>query len=410
VNEVARFPRKRRKAPANEPEWLQYCIPGSTGKPLPILANIMTALRSDPALVPCFALDEMLRAPLLLYPLPGQEIEHEPRPVTDVDVGLLQEHLQQAGLTRISKDVVHQAVDLRASELAFHPVRDYLGGLEWDGIPRLKVWLASYLGCELSPYSQAIGQMFLISMVARIYEPGCKADHMLILEGAQGEHKSTACSILSAPWFSDALPDIATAGKDVSVHLRGKWLIEIAEMHAMNKVEAAQLKAFVTRDVERFRPPFSRREVIEPRQCVFIGTTNKDAYLRDETGGRRFWPIKIGNIRVEDLQRDRDLLFAEAVELYRQAVPWWPDKKFEREHIMAQQAARYEPDAWEENISAYIRTQPKVTIGQVAREALKIETRRIGKAEQNRIAAVLEHLGWSRLPKDWQGNRYWGRS
>jgi predicted P-loop ATPase len=182
-------------------------------------------------------------------------------------------------------------------------------------------------------------------------------------------------------------------------------------MHAMNRAEAAQLKAFITRTTERYRPSYGRKEVIEPRQCVFIGTTNRDVYLRDETGARRFWPVRTGSINVAMLEQDRDQLFAEAVARYREGVEWWPDKDFERQYIMPEQAARYESDAWEENIGSYLRTKTKVTVGEIARGALCIETPRIGTADQRRITAALDRLGWRRErddgKTDWQGKRWW---
>jgi predicted P-loop ATPase len=266
----------------------------------------------------------------------------------------------------------------------------------------------SYFGAGDTDYARAIGSMFLVSMVARIFDSGCKADHLPVIEGPQGILKSAACRVLGGEWFSDNLPDIIT-GKDASQHLRGKWLIEVSEMHAMSRAEAAQLKAFITRTTERYRPSYGRKEVIEPRQCVFVGTTNRDIYLRDETGGRRFWPIKVGTINIDKLESDRDQLFAEAVVRYREGASWWPEKDFERSQIMPQQAQRYEPDAWEENIGAYIQTRSKVTIGEVAREALHIDLPRIGTAEQRRIAAALEQLGWERLPKDSDGKRWWAK-
>ena len=386
--------------------WIKKCIVGR-GEPLPILANALIALEATmPA---AFAYDEMMRAPILIAPL-KPEAGFIPRTVGDVDVGLVQEKLQHLGLRRITKNTVHQAVDIRASERRFHPVRDYLNSLRWDGRLRIAKFACVYLGSEPTPYADQIGSMFLISMVARIFDPGCKVDHMLVLEGPQGALKSTACSILGGNWFSDNLPDI-TAGKDVAQHLNGKWLIEVSEMHAMNRAESAQLKAFITRTIERYRPSYGRKEVIEPRQCVFIGTTNRDCYLRDETGGRRFWPIKVGSIDVDALSRDRDQIFAEAVQAYRQKAVWWPDKNFEREHILPEQTARYEGDAWEEDIAAYLATKTRVTIGEVAHNALFIEKPRIGTGDQRRIAAALEQIGWRRErpdgKTDWQGKRWW---
>jgi predicted P-loop ATPase len=194
------------------PPWLGLCIRDSKGAPLSNLANVMSALRHGPQLANCFALDEMARTTLLVDRLPGDAPEeHTVRPLTDVDVGHVQEHLQHAGLRRISSDIVHQAIVMRGAECAFHPIRNYLGRLEWDGRRRLDTWLSAYLGAEASPYAAAIGRMFLIAMVARIAEPGCKADYMPVLEGPQGTRKSTACAILGGEWFSDSLPELSAA-------------------------------------------------------------------------------------------------------------------------------------------------------------------------------------------------------
>lgn len=387
------------------PNWLDACIKGETNRPLAILANALIGLRAQ--WPDHFSYDEMLCSPILARPLDGQH-NFTPHPVTDVDVGLLQETLQHAGLKRVAKDTVHQAVDIHAQKCSFHPVRDYLDQLVWDRTERLADFLPQYFGAGKNEYHKTIGKMFLISMVARIFRPGCKVDHLLVIEGPQGAMKSTACQILAGEWFSDNLPDVSV-GKDVSQHLRGKWLIEVSEMHAMSRAETTQLKAFITRQEERYRPSYGRKEVIEPRQCVFIGTTNRDTYLRDETGGRRFWPVKAGVINPEALSRDRDQLFAEAVHLYHKHAKWWPDKDFERDHIVPEQAARYEPDVWEDNIREFLTLHnlERVTIGQIAREALHIDTERIGTAEQRRIAAALEILRWKRGNRGDKGERWW---
>lgn len=392
--------------------WIADALCDDRGTPIPNLANAMLGLRAAPEMRGVLAYDAMLCAPILSGPLPvvaadDAEPFEAPRPIRDTDVSRLQEWLQHAGLRKIGKDTTHQAVDLRAQEQAFHPVRDYLDGLAWDGAARLEGWLTSHLGAEPSSYAAGIGAMFLIALVARVCDPGCKADYLLVLEGPQGARKSTACAILGGPWFSDNLPDV-TAGKDVSQHLTGKWLIEISELSAMSKAESATLKAFISRPVERYRPSYGRKEVIQPRQCVFIGTTNKSAYLRDETGGRRFWPVKVGRIDTDALTRDRDQLFAEAVTRYRGGARWWPDERFEREHIAPEQEARFEADAWEDSIGRFLKDAQRATVGEVARDALGLETARIGTADQRRITAAMERLGWRRSPhKDWRGTRWW---
>jgi predicted P-loop ATPase len=392
------------------------------------VANAFAALEGDPHLRDAIAYDEMQCTPMLLHQI-GQLIGgtvDDPRPLTDFDITEIQKYLQHAGLDRIGREPVRDAVDAYARDHGYHPVRDYLESLRWDGRQRVGTWSTTKLGAANTDYSSAVGEMFLISMVARIFEPGCKADYMLVLEGPQGTLKSTACAVLAGDWFSDSLPDI-TSGKDASQHLRGKWLIEVSEMHALGRAEASLLKSFISRTTERFRPSYGRLEVIEPRQCVFIGTTNKDAYLRDETGGRRFWPLKCGVINVDSLAEDRDQLFAEAVHLYRTGCAWWPDRKFELDHAMPEQAARYESDPWEPVIRKYLDGKTSVNLLEVFVGALKFEVEppihregeprpmrgtpinRIGTSDQRRLAAVMTALGWEQRREAGTGRRYWAK-
>ncbi len=387
-----------------EPEWLKQCQTNDRGEPRGNIFNAMIALRHEPSVNMLFRLDQMQREPVIAAP-DGLRV------VTDADVSRVQVHLQKCGLETLGKDTAHQAVAMRADECGFHPVRDYLKGLRWDGTPRVHGWLHTYLGAADNEYHEQIGSMFLIAMVARVMQPGCKSDYMVILEGPQGALKSSACRILGGAWFSDCLPDLDRDAVRVAQHLRGKWLIEIAEMSAMNKAESAALKAFITRPQEQFTPKYGRLEVTEPRQCIFVGSTNEAAYLRDATGGRRFWPVKVGaQIDTDALANDRDQLFAEALRLYQQNVPWWPHREFEARHIKPQQEERFEADAWEEEVAKFLASQNRATVMQVARSALFIETPKLGTAEQRRITAIMDRLKWRRGSRGPDGERFWGPS
>jgi hypothetical protein len=401
-------------------DWYSRCLTSPEGLVLGNVANALLALRHDPAWQGALAYDEMLRTAVLCRPVPRHDprLLHvnplfEPRPVRDTDVISALEWLQIAGIPTLSKDTTHSAVDLVALENSFHPVGEYLDALVWDGKDRLSSWLSQYLGADDNEYTRAIGGMFLISMVARIYQPGCQVDYMLILQGAQGAKKSSACQIIGGEWFSDAMPE-NLASKDASQHLRGKWLIELAELHALSRSEITALKAFLTRRVESYRPSYGRKDVHELRQVVFIGTTNKSVYLRDETGGRRFWPVTVGQIDLDLLRADRDQLLAEAVVRYHRGEHWWPTGEFEQQHIAPEQEARFEADEWEGLIAVHLddlqkrvpEDQHRVTVSQVARDALSVDNPKLGTAEQRRIRAALGRLGWHHGART-SGARWW---
>ncbi|HEX3522725.1 MAG TPA: virulence-associated E family protein [Stellaceae bacterium] len=384
------FRQEHTKQQPSEPaaqDWRLRCLVNKDGHPTPVVENAIIALRGDAATKNLFGYDQMLESPVI--------IRSQPRPLTDNDITETNAWMQRAGLRTIGRPVTAQAIFLVARDRSFHPLRAFLERLVWDRVPRLARFASKYLGAVDDAYSQAVSRMFLISMVARIFKPGCKVDTMLVLEGPQGARKSMACRVLFGDqYFSDNLPDIS--GKDASVHLRGKWGIEIAEMHVFNKAESSHLKSFITRQSERFRPPYGAMEVDEPRQCVFVGTTNKDTYLKDETGGRRFWPVVTGRIDIDALIADREKLLAEAVAAFRGGEKWWPDDAFQQEVIASEQEQRYDQDVWFETVQTYLATAQvdAISVVALAAGALGMSPAYVGRTEQMRLSAILKELKW----------------
>jgi predicted P-loop ATPase len=367
---------------------------GTSGAPICNLDNALQYLRHAEDLAGLFAYDEMLQAEMLLKPIPGSgEAWTGPRPIRDTDVTAVREWLQENWLVSVTKDIVFDAVAKCARERSYHPVRDYLKRAEWDGLNRLDSWLAVYLGGEHNDYTSAIGRMFLIAMVARIFRPGCKVDYVMNLEGKQGAQKSTALGVLAGEWFSDAMPDIRDS-RLASQHLDGKWLIEISELSAMRKADIEALKAFIMRTHERYFKRYARTEVIEPRQCVYVGTTNESKYLPDATSNRRYWPVMTGTVDIDALRRDRDHLFAEAVVCFQHGEKWWPDRDFEARTIKPEQDARCEEDPWADLIRNHLWNKTETTVEDIVTVALGITKANLHPSITRRITPVLRREGW----------------
>jgi hypothetical protein len=209
---------------------------------------------------------------------------------------------------------VHVAVQTLALHHCFHPVRDYLDELRWDGVPRIDRWLTTYGGADDSEYVRAVGALMLTAAVRRVRQPGCKFDEMLVLENPeQGNNRSSALQLLAVrrEWFSDNLP-LGRDAKETIEALSGRWIVEASELHGMRNADIDKVKAFASRGVDRARMAYARTTTEAPRQCVIIGTTNNEKYLRDLTGNRRFWPVRTGRFDLDALKRDRDQLWAEA--------------------------------------------------------------------------------------------------
>ena len=254
-------------------------------------------------------------------------------------------------------NVLQTAVSNVAHDNEFHPVRRYLSTLKWDGVKRVHKLFSHYAGAVGDEaYIEACGVKFMAACVARVMSPGCKFDHVPILEGLQGLGKSSFVHILAGQWYSDSLGDIMN--KDVIDNMRGCWIIELGELASMSRAEVNELKAFITRQEDRGRKAYARRSESYPRQCVFVGTTNDHEYLKDSTGGRRFWPINVFDIKFDALTADRDQLWAEAFEIYKSGEKLYLEDASVREYAEGEQRARSETDFIAIKIRRVIQEEP----------------------------------------------------
>lgn len=406
--------------PPIRPRWSALLRMDINGTPERNEANVITALSFDPVFAGALAFDEFAQEIIATRPLPwdAAEITH-PRAWGDADDVRCAEWLQRHEIY-VPPVVVSRSVVAVARNIRRHPVRDYLTGLAWDGVPRINTWAVTHLGAEETKLHRAIGTLWMISAVARIMRPGCKADHMLIMEGPQGIKKSTALKLLaSGAWFTDELAELGS--KDAAQQMRGVWIIEMAELDAIGRTEVSRIKAFLTRTTDRYRPPYERYVVTVPRQCVFAGTVNPETYLRDETGNRRFWPVRCGEIDLAALERDRDQLWAEAVTRFNAGDPWWfEDKELVTLAGIAQEA-RVQGDAWDTLIERWLVSEKRsvnvgsgpyevwrdefvpratplrdVSVGEVLEQALCIEPGKWSLADQMRVGRYFKARKWER--------------
>lgn len=396
---------KRAITPTNghaQPKWMSEIILGERWEPLPIAANVVTLLRNSPEWQGCFAFDEFRQVPVFLAKPPYANghwpKSGDPVPFSDVDENQILVWVQRHGIhCRI--EAVRQALAILVDENRFHPIRDYLNSLVWDQTPRLDNWLTYYLGVEpIEDYTSAVGARWMISAIARIFQPGCMAKYAIILEGPQDLSKSTALEVLGSPWFTDDVDELGS--KDSKLQVGNAWIVELAELDSLRKAEISAIKAFISRKTDKFRKPFGRYVVEQPRQCVLAGTVNPSGqYFNDDTGAVRFWPVICTAIDIPALRADRDQLWAEAVQRYRAGEPWWLDVEEQTIAAAEQQDDRFAGDVWAPRIHRWLaeperQLQGFVTIDQILTDCLGFRIADCGRGEATRVGVILKRAGW----------------
>jgi putative DNA primase/helicase len=391
------------------PAWRRDVINNDKGAPRPILFNAVVALSQDPTFVNgtgryAIRYDEFRARTMLCAAAPWDPNPTVPRPWTDQDDREVAVWLQDDQVV-VSELIAASAVQTVAERNKYHPVKDYLNSLVWDGTPRLDEWLIRYVGAEDTEYTRAVGPRWMISGVARIMEPGCQADCVLVLEGPQGIMKTTTFKILGDDFYSN---DIAALGTTAAQEqILGKWIVELDELEAVTRApDIAQVRAFVSRRIDDFRLPYGRRSRAHPRQCIFGGTTNRETWMRDETGGRRWWPIRCGVIDTDTLREVRDQLWAEARDRYVANERWWLEEPELIEAAKVEQEIRFEQDPWEEIIDRHLNALNETSMNSLL-EAVGLPKERRSTGEAKRIAAIMRRRNWERKQVGTAPTRCW---
>jgi predicted P-loop ATPase len=377
-----------------------------TGQVRTTLRNSITLLSEHPRWLGAIGYD--VRAEVTCYlrkpPAFAANLGAFPRPITDVDQTAIIAWLGQQTGADFPDMKIYKAVEYVARLHMFDPVKDYLEALTWDGYSRLDNWLTTYLGAEPTDYTRLVGPKFLISGAARVLQPGCQVDHVLVLEGPQGVGKTSALRILADPYHRADPPALGT--RDAKEALRGCWIVEIGELDSMNKSEMSAVKNFLSQTKDHYRLPYGHRSETRDRRVIFAATTNEAEYLRDPTGNRRFWPVECTKVDLVRLARDRDQLWAEAAVRFSRGEAWYLTTSSEQRLAAHEQGQRAQIDPWHENVADFAAAHREFAATQVLNH-LGVYTDRQTQREKNRVARILQTIGYRRYQvRDGSARRY----
>lgn len=363
------------------------------------IENIRVYTKFHEQLKGCFVYDDAVGDILVMRATPwdarGQTF---PRAFRDSDYIKLLGFLERQEIRPTLQNVRHSLVSV-AEENRINSLQNELNGLKWDRTERVRFLFSRYLGTPDDLYHQIVATRFLVQCVRRAMEPGCKAELMLILEGEQSAGKSTFCAILGGRWFTDQLKSVE--GKDAVMTIAGKWIVEVAEMVASTRADVAAQKAWLSTQVDRYRPPYGASVVDRPRQCVFIGTHNPDGtgYLRDTTGSRRFLPVTVKGLDRQAFIRDRDQIIAEAVEMWRDGVESWV-LDHESDVTRAEQSSRTARDPWLPYLAEAAKGRQAVPINDLVM-SIGVPRDRLNAVVMDRVSRIMHQLG---LEQHFDGN------